>query len=91
MNVTTDLPSEPSAKGVFIPASSVVWWQGKSWVYVKRDTEHFVRREVSVESPVNNGYFSVKNFRPGEQIVVKGAQILLSEEFRLKTRAREED
>jgi hypothetical protein len=90
-DVTADLPLGPAVRGIFVPASSVVLWQGRPWVYVRLAAERFKRRQISVDVPMDNGYFSAKNLRPGEQIVVKGAQVLLSEESRPKTSAGEED
>jgi hypothetical protein len=81
MNVQAYLPYGSPLKGVFIPGSAIVWWQGKAWVYVQRDSEQFIRREVSTKNPAKNGYFAPKGFKAGEKIVVKGAQMLLSEEF----------
>jgi hypothetical protein len=81
MNVVAFIPTGPEAKGFFIPGSSVVWWQGKAWVYLRTSRDHFVRRNIPTENPVKEGYFVVKGFRPGERIVVKGAQLLLSDEF----------
>jgi hypothetical protein len=81
MNVQAYLPSGSYLKGVFIPASAVVWWQGKAWSYVQRDNEQFIRQEVPTKNPVKDGYFVLKGFKAGDKIVVKGAQLLLSEEF----------
>ncbi len=81
MNVQALLPLGSKTKGVIIPFSSVVWVHGKAWAYQQKDEEHFVRREVSTLNPVQDGYFVSKDFTHGDQIVVKGAQILLSEEF----------
>ncbi len=81
MNVQAFLSLGPKTKGVVIPFSSVVWLHGKAWAYRQKDEEHFVRREISTLNPVQDGYFVSENFIPGDQVVVKGAQLLLSEEF----------
>src|SRR5205823_5706178 len=58
-----------------VPSSAVVWYQGKTWVYVAQsDHQTFVRKEAA-------GHFK------DEKIVVQGAQILLSEESKGNTRA----
>jgi hypothetical protein len=80
MNVQALLPLGSKVKGVIIPFPSVVWLHGKAWAYHKTDKEHFVRREVSTLNPVHDGYFVSKNFTSGDQVVIKGAQILLSAE-----------
>ena len=82
MNVLAYLPIGPPVQGVMVPAAAVVWWQGKAWVYVQTDPNHFVRRELSTETPVPEGWFVGTGLAAGDSIVVRGAQLLLSEEFR---------
>jgi len=82
MNVSAYLPVGAALKGVTVPASAVVWWQGKAWVYVQKDAEHFVRREITTDAPVTEGWFVARGFSAGSKLVVTGAQLLLSEEFR---------
>ena len=43
--------------------------------------EHFVRREISIASPSQSGFF-VTNIEAGTPVVMNGAQQLLSEEMR---------
>lgn len=90
MNIKANLPVGPEVQGVICPSSAVVWWQGKEWVYVQRDAGHFVRQEISLESPIEGGWFVVKGLSPGERLVVGGAQMLLSEEFRSQIKVGEE-
>lgn len=89
MDVIAFLPVGSNVKGFFIPASAIVWWQGMSWVYVQKDATQFLRREVSTTSPIRDGYFVTTGFTEGNRIVVKGAQILLSEEFRPQVQGAE--
>ena len=77
-------------KGIFIPGSALVWWQGKAWVYRQKDNTHFVRREVQTANPVRDGYLVMKGFSTTDRIVVRGAQILLSLEFQPRTQGAEE-
>lgn len=84
------LPVGPEIQGVVIPVDAVVWLDGKSWVYVEKDTEHFVRREISTKVPIKNGWFVSKGFSAGEKVVTNGAQLLLSEEFRSQIKVGEE-
>ena len=90
MNVQAFLPSRQEAAGVVVPQSAVVWWQGKSWVYVLRSPEHFARVEVRADQPVKNGFFVRGGANPGDQVVTTGAQLLLSEEFRSQIQVGEE-
>ncbi len=91
MNVAASMPAGPQVSGFVIPESAIVWWQGWAWVYTQKGEERFVRRRVTAKTPVRKGYFVTKGFKRGERIVAKGAQLLLSEEFRTKTQADEED
>lgn len=90
MNVIAYLPVGSEVSGVIVPDSAVVWWQGKAWVYVQKDTGRFARREISTDQPVQNGWFMEKGFPAGDQLVMSGAQLLLSEEFRAQIQIGEE-
>ncbi len=85
MNVTAQMPSAMSQTGFFIPASAVVWLQDNAWVYVKKSEAGFSRIEVPTSSPVKGGYFVSGIFAPGDQVVTRGAQALLSAESTPKT------
>jgi len=78
-------------EGVLVPSSAVVWHGGKAWAYVKEEDELFVRREVSTVQELTNGWFDASRFTPGEQVVVNGAQLLLSEELKFQIRNENED
>jgi hypothetical protein len=90
MNVSAYLPVGPQVQRVVVPATAVVWLQGKAWVYVQKDAEHFARREISTGTPVKDGWFIVKGLSAGDRVVVSGAQLLLSEEFRTQVQGGEE-
>ncbi len=91
MSVAASMPAGAQVRGFFIPGSAIVWSQGKAWAYTQKGEEQFVRRRVATKVPAQDGYFVTKSFKRGERIVVKGAQLLLSEEFRTKTQTGEED
>ncbi|MGH9468707.1 MAG: hypothetical protein ACRD1N_00020 [Terriglobia bacterium] len=69
-------------KGVLLPHSAIVWWQGQAWVYEQTAPTQFTRRLVPTDEPLRRGYFAAQGFRAGSMVVVRGAQELLSEEFR---------
>jgi hypothetical protein len=91
MSTMAYLPVGPKVKGVFVPESAVVWRQGKAWVYLQKDKTRFVRREVPNSNPVKDGFLVTKGFAATDWIAVKGAQTLLSEEFRSRVQEQEED
>lgn len=82
LNLTAHMSVGQEMRGVLIPASAVVWWQGNAWVYQESAPTRFVRRLVSTDTPLPNGLFVSTGFSPGERVVIQGAQALLSEEFR---------
>ncbi len=82
MNVTAQLPSVRRQAGFLVPDSAVVWLQDRAWVYVRKGETGFSRVEVPTSTGVDGGYFVSGVFSAGDELVVKGAQALLSEESR---------
>jgi hypothetical protein len=82
MNVEALLAAEtvPEQSGVIVPDAAVVWWQGRAWVFVQAGQGGFVQREISADQPEPDGGYFVADFPAGQTVVVRGAQILLSEE-----------
>ena len=83
MNVSAWIPDK-NAKltGVIIPQSALIWYMGQALVYLKTAEETFSRNTINHYSATADGYFIPDAIEPGEQIVTKGAQMLLSEELR---------
>lgn len=77
--------------GVIVPAQAVVWHAGKAWAYLKQDEQTFARHEVSATEELDGGWFNAGGFRPGDEVVVSGAQLLLSEELKYQIRNENED
>ena len=84
------LGGKPRA-GVVVPAAAVVWYGGKAWAYVKERDDVFLRRQVSASQEMGDGYFVAAGFEPGDQVVVSGAQLLLSEELKFQIRNENQD
>jgi hypothetical protein len=82
-------PPASGEAGVAIPPSAVLWYGGKTWVYVRQDEDDFERREVSVQRETPAGFFNARGFAPNDAVVVTGAQLLLSEELRSPAKADE--
>lgn len=70
-------------KGLIVPTSAVVWSEGKAWVYQQTATDRFTRRAVPTDVVLESGFFVTEQFSPGDQLVIQGAQALLSEELLL--------
>jgi len=80
-----------SIDGVIVPNEAVVWYAGKSWVYRKQNADTFARYEVSTERQLGDGWFEADGLHSGDQVVVSGAQLLLSEELKFQIRNENED
>lgn len=70
--------------GVVVPADAVVQWDGFAWVYVERERGRFARQRISTDRPLDGAWFVAEGLAPGDGVVVRGAQALLSEEFRAR-------
>ncbi len=81
MSLVARLVVGPALDGVVIPSGAVVWWEGRPWAYVRRGEDGFARRQVGIEQPVEGGWFVTEGFGPGDEVVTRGAQSLLSQEF----------
>jgi hypothetical protein len=78
--------------GVRVPNEAVVWHAGKSWIYLRQDGETFARHEVSATRDLGDGWFNRSaDLAPGREVVVSGAQLLLSEELKFQIRNENED
>ena len=77
--------------GVIVPSAAVVWHAGKAWAYVKNDEQTFARHEVSVTDEMEGGWFNATGFEDDDEVVVSGAQLLLSEELKYQIRNENED
>jgi hypothetical protein len=82
MSVAAFLPAGPNVEGVAVPESAVVLWQGKAWVYSSKSPTTFARREIPTNLPAAGGGYLVRDLPEGTSVVVRGAQMLLSEDLR---------
>ena len=84
MNLAVTLSSGKTSAGAFVPASEVVWSDGKAWAYFKTGNRTFARRAIATGTPAPDGGYIVNGLPDGAEVVGTGAQMLLSEEFRSK-------
>jgi multidrug efflux pump subunit AcrA (membrane-fusion protein) len=68
-------------QGAAVPASAVLRYEGQGWVYVQADTNQFVRVEVPLNRQTANEYFIGNQISITNQIIVTGAQSVLSAEL----------
>ena len=62
MNLVTHVSIGNQMKGLIVPASAVVWSEGKTWAYLETSPEHFARRAVATENAVDSGFFVAEGF-----------------------------
>ena len=83
VNLLAHLSVGSPMKGLIVPTSAVVWSEGKAWVYQQTAADRFTRRAVPTDIAVERGFFVGDEFSPGDKLVTRGAQALLSEELLL--------
>jgi len=83
MNLLAHLSVGAQMRGLIVPTAAVVWSEGKAWVYQQTASDRFSRRVVPTDVPVERGFFVAWGFSPGDKVVTRGAQALLSEEMLL--------
>ncbi len=83
MRLDAWIPAKDSTiQGVIIPASAVIWYVDKPWVYLQMDNETFKRQALINYTESREGWFVEESLHTGDRIVLHGGQMLLSEEFR---------
>ncbi len=68
-NLVAHLSVGREMKGLIVPASAVVWSEGKAWIYEQMDSDRFTRRSLATDIPVENGFFVTRGFSPGDRVV----------------------
>ncbi|MFL5520410.1 MAG: HlyD family efflux transporter periplasmic adaptor subunit [Gemmatimonadales bacterium] len=81
-----------SGRGAFVPQAAVVQWDGLIWVFRRRGTGQYERVRVPSAHAVAGGWLvpDGDELSPGDTVVVRGAQVLLSEEFKSRVRVGDE-
>ena len=81
--VTARIPVPgPQRSGFLIPSAAIVRMSGKAYVFVQTAANDFVRREVTLEPSLPEGFVATAGLRVGDRLVVQGAELLLSEELK---------
>lgn len=82
MNVLAFISTGEDRAGVAVPPDALVWWQDRPWVYRLTEPDTFVRTGIATDQPTPGGGYVDRNLGAEAQVVTRGAQLLLSEEFR---------
>lgn len=71
-----------SSRGIVVPESAVVRQAGESFCYVRQSEDEFSRKRLLGLRPTADGYVVESGLFAGDEVVVTGAQLLLSEELK---------
>lgn len=82
---------DESLQGVFIPEQAIVWHQGQAWVYIEIDENLYQRKPVKNSLVTAGGVFMQQELVVGDALVIDGAQMLLSEEFKWQIADEDDD
>lgn len=75
-----------------VQSSSIVWSNGIPWVYIEEEPFLFVKKPVSLENEIKDGWLVISEALSTNDIIVsKGAQLLLSEEYKYQIKNENED
>jgi len=77
--------------GIFVPDEAVVQWDALPWVYLQVGKGRYTREPLETDHAVRGGYIVSSGLTDRDTVVVRGAQLLLSEEFRATTAASDDE
>jgi hypothetical protein len=83
--------NDEPVRGFHIPEEAVVWYSGQAWTYVQEDQATYKRKSLAQADDVAGGMFIRSGFATGDKLVISGAQMLLSEEFRWQIQGEDDD
>lgn len=86
MKVKAIFDSNRKIQGTFVPESAVVRVSGSLWIYKKMNADEFLRVQIKPDFPSDGGWILTNPLASTDLIVVKGAQMLLSEELKSQIR-----
>ena len=84
------VPGGVSGATVVVPDSAVVQWEGLAWAYRRSAPGRFERVRVATDHPVPGGWLAGPPLAAGDSVVLRGAEELLSEEFRARVTVGDE-
>src|SRR5713101_7075835 len=88
--VTGNLESPGTAKpGIVVSEAAIVRTGDRAWAYVQIAPTQFERRRLDAAMPSARGWFVTSGFAAGDDVVVIGAQALLSEELKSQIQVKD--
>ena len=91
-NLVQENLSSESEKYLAIPKEAVVWNAGQAWIYIKTGDNKFLRKVIQTDNESPNGWIiKEEHIKENDLIVINGAQLLLSEEFKYQIKNENDD
>lgn len=81
VSVSVNLPG-PTASGVAVPDDAIIRSDGRALVYVERRTGVFTPVPITTATRTATGWLATGGLQPGARVVVRGAQLLFSQQQR---------
>lgn len=81
INARMPLP-QPVRAGMRVPAEAVIWYAGQPWVYAENAPGRFERVPLPADARDAQGWFVTAGLHRGQRVVVRGAELLLSQELK---------
>ena len=92
MALTLWIPeNDTPVSGLLLPASAVVWHHGSQWYYVAAAPGSFERRALGAALAQGSGFVLPAGEATGAEVVLRGGQLLLAEEFRAAIPEEDDD
>jgi hypothetical protein len=83
MRLDAWVPGAAGARqGVEVPGAAVIWYADQLWVYKQVADDLFVRTRLAEYEETGTGWFVTTGLKAGDPVVVRGVQMLFTEEFR---------
>ena len=82
INSYIESAEDSQVKKFHIPKSAIIWNEGKPWIYVESSNNSFLRHPIFKLEEADVGWDVQFENIPPRAIVTKGAQLLLSEEYK---------
>jgi hypothetical protein len=79
--------STDAVKGVLLPRSAVIRFEGSDWAYVRRGPTAFERRLLNAPIAQDQGLFVSGGFQSGDAVIVQGAAEVFAVERAQSTRS----
>jgi len=80
--LAVSVAADPADEAVQVPPDAVVWYAGQPWLYVESAPGQFQRVPL-VDGQRSGAAWVVRGtLRPGQRVVVRGAELLLTQELK---------